>query len=329
VLAEEIVKPGIEAVVMFRAVQRRVRADIRQEPYLGFSALGEVYLAGRDARPPEQPPTQARLSEAAEAWDRTKDTTNVGVLEAFMARFKNTFLAELARARVDELKKQQIAAVTQPELRQPAPPANLAEAETTRKEVQRLREAEEARRREEETNRDAEAQEARRKIEDEESRRKAAAETEGTRKNEQVAVAEEEKKKKDETDEQWRLAAYEPLRLLAHFYIAPHCKRAPPPEITITKKPAHGRIEFRTEVLAFRRPSHFVGSSADVCIGTKQNFRVSYYVPSDGPVLEDGYSYTERSRAGTVYGDCKVRPVARTKECMVRSPGTKPRKIIP
>jgi hypothetical protein len=47
VLAEEIVKPGIEAVVMFRAVQRRVRAVIRQEPYLGFNALGDVYLAGR------------------------------------------------------------------------------------------------------------------------------------------------------------------------------------------------------------------------------------------------------------------------------------------
>jgi hypothetical protein len=35
VLAEEIIKPGIEAVVMFRAVQRRVRAAIRQELYLG------------------------------------------------------------------------------------------------------------------------------------------------------------------------------------------------------------------------------------------------------------------------------------------------------
>jgi uncharacterized caspase-like protein len=32
VLAEEIVKPGIEAVVMFRSVQRRPRAAIRQEP---------------------------------------------------------------------------------------------------------------------------------------------------------------------------------------------------------------------------------------------------------------------------------------------------------
>jgi uncharacterized caspase-like protein len=45
-LAEEIVKPGIEAVSMFRAVQLRVRAKIGQEPWIGFSALGKVHLAG-------------------------------------------------------------------------------------------------------------------------------------------------------------------------------------------------------------------------------------------------------------------------------------------
>jgi hypothetical protein len=48
VLAEEIVKSGVEAVAMFRVVQRRVRAAIHQEPYLGFSALGDDYLAGND-----------------------------------------------------------------------------------------------------------------------------------------------------------------------------------------------------------------------------------------------------------------------------------------
>ena len=46
VLAEEIVKPGFEAVTMFRNVQRRVRVAIQQEPYLGFNALGDIYLAG-------------------------------------------------------------------------------------------------------------------------------------------------------------------------------------------------------------------------------------------------------------------------------------------
>jgi uncharacterized caspase-like protein len=105
VLAEEIVKPGIEAVVMFRAVQRRVRAGIGQEPYLGFSALGDVYFAGKDAQAPEPVPTQARLSEVAEAWDRTKDTKNIALLEAFIARYKDTFFAQLARARIDELKR--------------------------------------------------------------------------------------------------------------------------------------------------------------------------------------------------------------------------------
>ena len=84
-LAEEIVKPGIEAVVMFRAVQRRVRAAINQEPYLGFNALGDVYFAGKDGLPtvaiqqpklstaekdglPTAPMPQPSLSTAEQEW---------------------------------------------------------------------------------------------------------------------------------------------------------------------------------------------------------------------------------------------------------------------
>jgi len=68
-LAEEIVKPGIEAVTMFRNVQIRVKADIGQDPWLSFPALPEVYLAGRGedlkkqqtAMPtPPAPPTPPR-----------------------------------------------------------------------------------------------------------------------------------------------------------------------------------------------------------------------------------------------------------------------------
>jgi formylglycine-generating enzyme required for sulfatase activity len=120
VLAEEIVKPGIEAVVMFRAVQRRVRVAIRQEPYLGFNALGDVYLAGKDAKPPELAPTQARQSEAAEAWAAAKDTNSVDVLEDFIRRYKDTFYAGLARARIDDLKRQQVAVVVPPKAPEPA-----------------------------------------------------------------------------------------------------------------------------------------------------------------------------------------------------------------
>jgi formylglycine-generating enzyme required for sulfatase activity len=120
-LAEEIVKPGVEAVVMFRAVQLRVRAVIHQEPYVGFSALGNVYLAGKGEQPTAAPITQLKLSEAAEAWDRTKDTTSIAALEAFLARFKDTYYADLARLRLEEL-KQQVAMATPP-----APPPKAKE----------------------------------------------------------------------------------------------------------------------------------------------------------------------------------------------------------
>jgi formylglycine-generating enzyme required for sulfatase activity len=106
-LAEEIVKPGIEAVVMFRAVQRRVRAAIHQEPYLGFNALGDVYLAGKAiaAVLPSVPPPL--VGEAAQAWSAAKDMNSVKALEDFMVRYKDTYYAFLAQLRLEELKKQQ------------------------------------------------------------------------------------------------------------------------------------------------------------------------------------------------------------------------------
>jgi hypothetical protein len=46
----------------------------------------------------------APKSEAAEAWDAVKDTTNPALLEAFIKRYGTTFFAEIATARLDELK---------------------------------------------------------------------------------------------------------------------------------------------------------------------------------------------------------------------------------
>jgi formylglycine-generating enzyme required for sulfatase activity len=63
------------------------------------------------------------FSEAAEAWSATKDTTSTAVLEAFIVRYKDTFYAEIARARIEELKKQQVAVTVPPNApaAQPAP----------------------------------------------------------------------------------------------------------------------------------------------------------------------------------------------------------------
>jgi uncharacterized caspase-like protein len=80
-----------------------------------FNRSAAVAAPAPPAAPaPQASATTARLSEAAEAWDRTKDTASVAVLEAFIARYKDTFYAELARARVEEMKKQQVAAATPP-----------------------------------------------------------------------------------------------------------------------------------------------------------------------------------------------------------------------
>ena len=46
-LAEEILKPLVEAVEMFRKVQLRVRQAIDQDPWLSFPSLPEFYFGGR------------------------------------------------------------------------------------------------------------------------------------------------------------------------------------------------------------------------------------------------------------------------------------------
>ena len=101
-LAEEIIKPGVEAVAMFRVVQRRVRMAIRQEPYLGFNAMGDVYLAG--AEMPKPPSPGPEVAEVAREWARV-DKTNVAELETFVRRHGSSAEADYARARIEELKK--------------------------------------------------------------------------------------------------------------------------------------------------------------------------------------------------------------------------------
>jgi hypothetical protein len=112
-LAEEIVKPGVEAVSMFRAVQLRVKDAIGQEPWIGFNALGKVHFAGQSpekkagsvALSPKIAPEPPQPNAAAEAWDRTKDTQSVAVLETFIRRFGETYYGDLAKARIAKIKQ--------------------------------------------------------------------------------------------------------------------------------------------------------------------------------------------------------------------------------
>jgi len=98
-LVDEVVKPGVEAVAMFRNVQRRVRTAIGQEPYLGFNALGDIYLAGQAA--PAAVPT---VTDAAREWSQV-DKTSIAELETFVRRHASSPEADYARARIDGLRQ--------------------------------------------------------------------------------------------------------------------------------------------------------------------------------------------------------------------------------
>ncbi len=93
----------------------------RQVPWEHSALTGRFYFdpAGQTTAPPTV--ASPRLSEAAEAWGAVKDSTSVAALEAYVARYKDTFYAELARQRIDDLKKQQVAVATPPAARPAAP----------------------------------------------------------------------------------------------------------------------------------------------------------------------------------------------------------------
>jgi uncharacterized caspase-like protein len=106
-LAAELGKPGLDHLNFFQNVKEAVLLSTggAQQPWESNGLGRRVYLTGRP-NPPAQPP--ARLSEAAEAWDRAKDTNSVTVLEAYISRFNGTFYADLARAQLEKLKPGQL-----------------------------------------------------------------------------------------------------------------------------------------------------------------------------------------------------------------------------
>jgi uncharacterized caspase-like protein len=108
-LAAEIVKPGIEAVTMFRNVQLRVKQSIGQDPWLSFPSLPEVYLAGRGpaaatATAPS-PPASPR-SPAADAWVLAENSGSEVALDAFLLQYgADAFYSALAREKLAAIRQ--------------------------------------------------------------------------------------------------------------------------------------------------------------------------------------------------------------------------------
>jgi uncharacterized caspase-like protein/cyclophilin family peptidyl-prolyl cis-trans isomerase len=146
------------------AVLIAVRNDVMKEtqraqvPWEHSALTGRFYF-----NPPSQittpgTSTPARASDAAEAWAAAERVKSLAAFESFIARYSDTFYADLARTRVEEIKKEQAAAADA--ARKKAEDETRAKAEAERQRVQ-----------------EASASAARKKTDDD-ARAKAAAEKE-------------------------------------------------------------------------------------------------------------------------------------------------------
>jgi len=112
-LAAELQRPGLDHLNLFQNVKEAVLTSTAgvQQPWESNGLSRRVYLTEQPKLPDGR---GSRLAEAAEAWDRVKDTKDLSVLEAFAQRYKDALYAELARSRIEALKHQRVAVVMPP-----------------------------------------------------------------------------------------------------------------------------------------------------------------------------------------------------------------------
>jgi formylglycine-generating enzyme required for sulfatase activity len=136
-LVEKIGKAGEDVLSVLTDVRNEVLAATseKQVPWENHALRARFYFnpAAQTAAPQGSGFSTSGLGglrDVADAWDRTKDTTSVAALEAFVARFKDSCYADLARLRIEDLKKQQVAVAVPPKAPRPAKSVEPAVAVT-------------------------------------------------------------------------------------------------------------------------------------------------------------------------------------------------------
>ncbi len=134
-LVKQLKRPGLDVRLLFGEVRDEVMAATgkKQEPFI-YGTLGgqPIFLsapvAADAARAAESETAAAgetaKEKQAAQAWIAVKDTTSVGVLKTYIARFEGTVFADLAAARLAEIEAGSAPAPAAPE------PANAVAAGT-------------------------------------------------------------------------------------------------------------------------------------------------------------------------------------------------------
>jgi uncharacterized caspase-like protein len=125
-LLNNLEKAGIEIRFLLATVRDEVMAltNRQQQPFVyGSLSRQEIYLKppAKSENASATPPGPAQpLTEAERAWAAVQATPGIAALEAFVRRFPDGFYADLARVRIEELKKAAVALQTQNA--GPAPP---------------------------------------------------------------------------------------------------------------------------------------------------------------------------------------------------------------
>jgi formylglycine-generating enzyme required for sulfatase activity len=112
-------EPGLEITDLAKRLRGNVEAlaaTVRHEqrPAFYHELSGDFYLVAKPEAPTVVVASAPAASEVSAAWGATKDTTSPAVLEAFIKQFGATVYATMARARLDELKRTQVATVVPP-----------------------------------------------------------------------------------------------------------------------------------------------------------------------------------------------------------------------
>jgi hypothetical protein len=116
----ELRQPGLDHLNLFQNVKETVLASTggAQQPWESNGLGRRVYLTGQPKPAAASPLLE--VSEAAREWARV-DKTSIVELETFVRRHGSSPEADYARARIDQLKKQEVAVAAPPKEPAPAP----------------------------------------------------------------------------------------------------------------------------------------------------------------------------------------------------------------
>jgi uncharacterized protein len=119
-LAAELRQPGLDHLNLFQNVKETVLASTggAQQPWESNGLGRRVYLTGQPK--PVAAPTVPEVSEASREWARV-DKTSIVELETSVRRHGSSPEVDYARARIDQLKKQEVAVAAPPKEPAPAP----------------------------------------------------------------------------------------------------------------------------------------------------------------------------------------------------------------